>query len=217
MQTRTAPAGGRYRQLQTVLALGVLVPLLAACLGGRSFSPSATVLDKPLTSAPDFTLPETDGRPFALRDARGKVVVLTFLYTHCPDECPLIASKLHAVSEQLGPAATQTVIVAVSVDPAGDTPASVAQFTAEHQMQSRWRYLVGSQAQLAPVWNAYFIGAEAAPTPRATAEERATPTAAVSHAAVVYLIDRSGIERAAYDADLAPADLAHDVRLLLGG
>ena len=75
-------------------------------------------------------------------------MLVTFLYTHCPDVCPLIASKLHtALTEMSAPSGARWQIIAVSVDPRGDTPATVAQFLADHQMTGQMQYLIGSAAR----------------------------------------------------------------------
>lgn len=128
--------------------LGLLALVLAGC--ARPGLSTTAALDA--TPAPTFSLKDASGRPFSLVGACGQVVLLTFLYTHCPDVCPLIATKLQVTLGQLGSDAEQVRVVAVSVDPVGDTPASVAQFSAAHQMTGKWVYLLGSLDQLAPVW-----------------------------------------------------------------
>jgi protein SCO1/2 len=72
------------------------------------------------------------------------VVLLTFSYDHCPDVCPLIIAKLHNALLKLGPQARRLQIVAVSVDPKGDTPASIRAFLSAHEMTGRMEYLIGS-------------------------------------------------------------------------
>ena len=60
-----------------------------------------------------------------LAQFRGKAVLLTFIYDHCPDTCPLIVAKLHQTLVELGPKANEVQVIAVSVDPIGDTPKTV--------------------------------------------------------------------------------------------
>ena len=79
-----------------------------------------------------------------LSQFRGKAVLLTFIYDHCPDVCPLIVSNLHNALVKLGPEASKVQIVAVSVDPKGDTPATVKHFIAVHEMTGKMQYLIGS-------------------------------------------------------------------------
>ena len=92
---------------------------------------------------------------------RGKAVLVTFLYTHCPDVCPLITSQLRVAQNLMGAAtASKAQIIAVSVDPSGDTPKAVAAFLARHEMTGRMQYLVGSQHELAAAWSAWGVGSE---------------------------------------------------------
>ncbi len=158
------------------------------------------------TPAPDFRLIDQRGSSVALSDLRGRVVVLTFVYTHCADVCPLIASKLSQVYNQLGTTAKQVSFVAVSVDPEGDTPLSIAEFSRQTGMDGKWIYLTGTRAQLEPVWQAYYLGIET-PVP---------PSTQVGHSSRVVLIDRAGRERVNLDPDFQPADLAHDLKILVG-
>ena len=160
------------------------------------------------TPAPDFKLTEQNGKTSSLADFRGKVVVLTFLYTHCPDTCPLIASKLATTSGLLGDnTMKQTVFVAVSVDPTNDTPIAIAKFEQDHNLLGKLHYLTGTQAQLKPVWSAYSV--YAAPS------AGNSTSGAVSHSTRVIVIDKSGNERINFDSDFDPNDLAFDVRALL--
>lgn len=99
------------RLAPVVIALSLL---LASC--SQPVQLKGTDLGK--DPAPNFQLEDQEGRQVALSDLRGKVVVLTFLYTHCPDVCPLIAEHLKTASSQLGAAMNQVAFVAVSVDPA---------------------------------------------------------------------------------------------------
>jgi len=154
--------------------------------------------------APGFTLINQDGRQISLSDFRGKPVVLTFLYTHCPDVCPIIADKLRTASDQLGPDASKAAILAITTDPSHDDRLSIQRFSDEHGMTGRWNYLVGSPGQLEPLWKAYYVAAQL------------LSDSSVMHTAAIYVIDKGGRERVYIDGgDFAPADVVHDVRLLM--
>ncbi|MHB8577710.1 MAG: SCO family protein [Dehalococcoidia bacterium] len=158
--------------------------------------------------APDFTLHDSEGHSYSLSQFRGKVVVLTFLYTHCPDVCPLTAELLRHVDALVGHRAN-VVYLAVSVDPAGDTPESVAQFTEEHhlaELGDRWHYLVGEAADLPSVWQHYYIRD---PEPPIAGEP-------VDHASAIYLIDKRGDRRVLTHVDTPPEAMARDLRILAG-
>lgn len=189
--------------MKQVAFLFLAFVLLSACTPQSQLK--GTDLGK--TPAPGFKLADQSGSTVSLANFRGKVVVLTFLYTHCPDECPLIASKLHTTSGLLGDAMTQTTFVAVSVDPDNDTSIAIAKFIQEHQLEGQLRYLTGNAAQLEPIWNAYALYVAPSPT-NATFPP-------VSHSTRVIVIDKAGNQRANFDSDFDPADLAFDVRALL--
>jgi protein SCO1/2 len=158
--------------------------------------------------APDFHLTDQFGRPIALSQFKGEPVVITFLYTHCPTVCPLTADKLHTVMQQLGSDAGRVAVLAISVDPVGDTRASALAFSNVHHMTDYWHFLIGSRTALVPVWQAYSIDAEAV-----TSASNATGT--VTHTTVLYVLDKQGRERVLLDDDFAPAQLTTDLRLLL--
>ncbi len=184
---------------------------LAGCGGGTVAS---TKLDapgeiQPPKQAPEIALRDWTGRQVHLAQYHGKAVLLTFIYDHCPDTCPLIVSKLHQALIELGPKASEVQIVAVSVDPIGDTPKTVKAFLDEHQMLGRMDYLIGSRKQLTPVWKAYDVEVGGSPERRESPAHRA-----VSHTAIIYGITGKGKQLALYDQLLKPSEIAHDVPLL---
>ena len=157
------------------------------------------------TDAPDFTLTDgVSGRAITLSAQRGQVVALTFLYTTCPDVCPLTATQFRAAQTDLQGDAGRVTFIAVSVDPDRDTPAAVQEFSTTHGPASNWHYLVGGRAQLSPVWAAYGIGVQAGST-------------TVTHNDAVYLIDTRGRERVLLHSEDLATDLANDLRALLKG
>lgn len=172
--------------------------ILAACA-----PPKLAGTDLGATDAPDFTLTDgVSGRAVSLSAHRGQVVALTFLYTTCPDVCPLTASRFRSAQAELQADASRVTFIAVSVDPDRDTPKAVQEFSAAHGLASNWYYLVGGRAQLAPVWAAYGIGVQAG-------------SSTVTHNDAVYLIDRSGRERVLLHSEDLGADLVNDLRALL--
>lgn len=205
---------GMMRWLATgCIALGVV--LVAAFAGSRLLGGSkpsiagATVNGSP--AAPDFTLIDQNGKQVALHDYKGKVVALTFLYTHCPDVCPLIATSLGQTDRKLASAQGQVEMLAVSVDPLGDTPPSIHKFDDDHGVSDlgNWHYLSGSPSQLARVWADY--GGVNSKNPDGT--KQLTP-AELEHMSIVYLIDPQGHMRAALPANFTSADLIQDVKAL---
>lgn len=208
-----ARTGRRARVLPALAALGALLAsgaLAAGCAGsgGKAAAASAgafTGTPVPGTPpAPDFTLVDQAGARVSLSQQRGRLVLLTFLYTHCPDVCPLIAQNLNTVLRRLPPAqAAKVRVLAVSVDPVGDTPQSVRAFVRRHRLVPGFRYLIGSRSQLERVWGAYHVAAQ--PIGANLSE----------HTAATYLIGVDGRERLLYSSLATPADIEHDIRELL--
>jgi protein SCO1/2 len=157
------------------------------------------------TDAPDFTLTDgVSGQAVTLSAQRGQVVALTFLYTTCPDVCPLTATRFRASQTELQGDANRVTFIAVSVDPDRDTPKAVQDFSSAHGLGANWYYLVGGLAQLSPVWAAYGIGVQAG-------------SSTVTHNDAVYLIDARGRERVLLHSEDLARDLTNDLRALLKG
>jgi protein SCO1 len=176
---------------------------IAALVLGACAPPKLAGTELEGSDAPDFTLTDgVTGRAVTLSAQRGQVVALTFLYTACPDVCPLTASRFRAAQTELQADASRVTFIAVSVDPDRDTPAAVQAFSAAHGLSSRWYYLVGGRAQLSPVWAAYGIGVQAGST-------------TVTHNDAVYLIDARGRQRVLLHSEDLPRDLTNDLRALL--
>jgi protein SCO1/2 len=153
------------------------------------------------------TLHNYDGTSFNLSADRGKAVFVTFLYAHCPDVCPLIASNLHNAYARM-PAAmrSRVAIVAVSVDPHGDTAGTVASFVRQHELTGEARYLIGSAHQLGAVWEAWKVGSQ---------KDSSSPEL-VNHSALIYGVSASGKLTTIYAANFEPSQIVHDVPPLLG-
>jgi protein SCO1/2 len=196
-----------------LVALAVLLfllirPATQTGLAGTAVSTnsaySGLVENTPLPEQP-LRLHNYLGTPFNLADYRGKAVFVTFLYTHCPDVCPLIASHLHTALTQMSAALRRKLeIVAVSVDPRGDTPATVAQFLHNHEMTGRMQYLIGSAGALRAVWNAWDVSAG----PQTSNPE------VVAHSALIYGITAHGKVAVVYPSNFSPSAIVHDAPIL---
>jgi protein SCO1/2 len=159
---------------------------------------------KPEKPAPALVLRNyTGGRPVSLSSMRGKAVLVTFVYTHCPNVCPIIVANLAAADRQLGAEARDVSIIAVTVDPRRDTPAAVRQFLAARDATGTMDYLLGSDRQLRHVWKAWDVGVSVD-----------TKHVTVGHSAIVYGITASGKMAVVYPSDFSPAQIVHDVPLL---
>lgn len=222
------------RSFLIVFATTVLLPIASlAC------SPEASFNGTPLSngSAPSFQLHDQHSRPTALADFAGKVVVLTFLYTHCTDVCPVITETLKRTYEGLGDTAEDVQIVTVSVDPERDTAEAALRYTEERGMLGKWVYLVGSREELKPIWDSYYIAAQMAKfrisdrstgvtknqqvlvngkDKNITALQDESVGYFVNHNSAVYLIDKEGqLAVLLTNLSLDPKPLLHDIRILL--
>jgi protein SCO1 len=180
---------------------------LSACGGSSSDSPSpsfAGLRAKPAKPAPPLALNDSLGHRVNINSYRGKAVLVLFIYTHCPDVCPLMVGHLHAAQHELGSEASRMQIIAVSVDPKGDTPKTVRAFLQERQMTGRMEYLIGSRPQLERTWKAWGIGAKV---------NKNNPDL-VEHSAEVVGVSASGKITTLYPANFNPGMIVHDVPLL---
>jgi protein SCO1/2 len=214
--------GLNLRLLISLVALVVVAGVVALVASGGSSNSNASSTTKPLAHsiykaeaelnppapAPAIALRNYLGQPVNLDSYRGKAVLVTFLYTNCPDICPLITSNLRVAQNLMGPKVADKVqIIAVSVDPKGDTKKAVASFLARHEMTGRMQYLIGSARELAQVWKAWGVGSE----------RDAKQPQFVNHSGLIYGITASGKRATLYSASFRPADIAHDVPLLANG
>ncbi|MBN3724525.1 SCO family protein [Burkholderia sp. Ac-20379] len=157
----TASPFSAGRRTATLAIAGALagVTLLAGC---KQNEPSFNNLDITGNTqfGKDFALPDTDGKIRTLADYRGKVVVLLFGYTHCPDVCPTTLAELAQALQQLGPdVAKQVQVLFVSVDPKRDTPAVLSQYVSAFDPSFR-ALRPADDAQLKKVTNDFRISYE---------------------------------------------------------
>jgi protein SCO1/2 len=187
----------------SLLAAGLAL-LLTACSpeGPRFRSTDITGAD----FGRELALTGHDGKPRVLADFRGKVVVLFFGYTHCPDICPTTLADVAAVMKKLGPDAARVQVLFVTLDPERDTPEIMAQYV--------------------PAFDPAFLGlsGDAAATQRAAKEFKvfyekrpgSAPGAyTVDHSAQSYVLDAQGRLRLFVRQERIAQDLAEDLRTLL--
>jgi protein SCO1/2 len=213
---RGVPLSVFFPVIVIAVVVGSVTMLLAdnhssPALPGNVHSESVTgfygQLVSPRKPAPSVRGPHNYlGERVDLADYRGKAVFVTFLYTHCPDICPLMTSELRDTLERLGPyRSRQLQIVAISVDPNHDTRRAVAQFLKAHGMTGRMKYLIGDAEQLGKVWEAWNVGS----TPDSVNPEL------VAHSALIYGISASGKLTTIYPENFQPEQIIHDLSKLL--
>lgn len=156
--------------------------------------------------ARDFVLTGQDGKPFDSRSLRGKVMLVFFGFTHCPDVCPTTLQEMTNVMEALGPEANGVVPVFISVDPARDTPDVLAAFG--QLFDPRIVMVTGPADTIADVAKAWHVYYKLQPPD-------ASGNYAVDHSATVFLVDRGGQFRSTFDFHEDEKVILEKVRLLL--
>ena len=139
-------------------------------------------------AAPEFALISQDGAEVRLGDFRGKVVAVTFIYTSCPDVCPLLSDKLARVQDALGPDfGTKVSFLSITVDPEHDTPAVLKEYAELLDADlAGWSFLTGSAAAVREVAHRYGVAVAAA------------ADGGVDHTLLTTLVDRQGTMRVQY-------------------
>lgn len=222
--TAAAPRD-RRRWLLPLLSVLAILAALAMFWSARSLAPSepelvlgAPVADSPFAGfaitppreAPGFELIASTGEPLRLDDLRGRVVLLFFGYTFCPDVCPQTMTKVAHGLRELGDDADAVTPVFVSVDPNRDTLDVIGQFVAGYGPQ--FLGATGDPDTLRAMADdyavTYFVDEEEGqePDPRFYT---------ITHSATVFLIDTEGRLRASFLGPYTPNDVAHDVRVVL--
>jgi protein SCO1/2 len=211
----------RHLPIAPALAAALALAALPGCASGSGSGAATTSTVAAAASAPSetgydgallpgslrphgFALTNQYGRRVSLGDFRGKVTILSFLYTTSKTTAPLIAQQIRGALEELeSEPRPPTPALAISLDPAADTAARVHAFLHAASLNGRMEYLTGSAAQLRPVWRAY------------AAVPASAGAVAYERGAFVLLLDRAGAPRVEFPVEeLTPEALAHDVRRL---
>ena len=215
---RHTPPPARFKAWQAmhpllvvlVFALLLIVSLTACGSSANESGPSptplpGTVFDPPIDVA-DFTLTDHTGEPFSLSELRGKVVMLFFGYTNCPDVCPTTLLEFKRVKEQLGEDADQVAFVFISVDGARDTPERLAAYV--HAFDPDFIGLTGEDAEIRTVGRDYGVFYQRV--------DYANPdNYLVDHTASSFAIGPEGRWRINFSYQSDPAGMATQIRRLL--
>ena len=189
--------------MRATLALITFVALaVAACAPDKFRATDITGAN----FAREFQLTGHDGRPRTLADFRGKVVVLFFGFTHCPDICPATLAQFAQAAKQLGADADRVQFLFVTVDPERDTAEVLAKYVPA--FDSRFVGLTGDAPAIARTAKEFKV----------IFQKQAGKTAdsyTVDHSAGTYVFDREGRVRLFVRHDQPVEDVVHDIRLLL--
>ena len=191
----------RLRRWMTGLCCLLLAPgvLQSAQFAGQALDPPPAAMD--------FTLHTADGSEFKLSHQRGKIVLLSFGYTFCPDVCPTTLVELSQVRARLGDAAKRVQTAFITLDPERDTPERLGIYT--KAFDPTFIGLTGSAEQLAQVLTMYGVIAE---------KEKVAGTSAeylIAHSAYTYVIDPEGRLRLLFPFGMSIEEMADDIKQLL--
>jgi protein SCO1 len=188
-------------------AIAPIVVLAAATLLAFA-APAAEPLKAgtftPARAAPQFSLTGSDGTQVELSEYRGKVVVIGFGYTSCPDVCPTTLGVLTQARRKLGAGAAELQVIYITVDPQRDDVQRMKQYLAS--FDPTFVGGTGSEAALAAVRKQYGVTAETKPF---------GASYVVAHSSSTYLVDRAGRLRALMTYGHGPDDYVHDLAILL--
>ncbi|MSQ14308.1 MAG: SCO family protein [Dehalococcoidia bacterium] len=215
------PSWRIFAVMATLVALVFLIGTLVLFNLQQASEARGFRLDEP-KQMPAFTLTNQFGDTVSSDEYKGKVVVMTFLFTSCVDACPLTAAKLRDTYELVRDKSDNVAFVAISVDPDRDTPNRMKEFSDRWDMTDKWDFLTGNEAFLQPLWKEFWAGpikGDAKSFDSTTGGNSAGAADAiyeVQHAAPVHLTDKEGRVRIVYGNAIEPLDIAHDILLLLG-
>jgi protein SCO1 len=179
--------------------------LLGVCTPARVHPEQADARLSRIGPAPDFALTMQDGARVGLADLRGKVVVVTFIYTTCADTCPLLTAKLVGIQRQLDTDGARVRFVAITVDPKKDTPAALRRYAEGHGAKAPgWIFLTGTEGEIGEVARRYGIYV------------KKRPGGDVDHTFLTSVIDGEGVLRVQYQGvRFDPGEFLRDLRSLL--
>ncbi len=179
------------------LAITALILIVGFVLVNQKPSFHNPLINPPQTAV-EFSLPDANGKPFRMSAYRGKVVLLYFGFTNCPDECPLTMAHFKQAFDMLGDLSKNVQVVMVSTDPVRDTPQALKDFLGK--FGASFIGIPGTSTQLAGIWKDYSVdvldGGE-------------------THSSYTYVIDQRGMMRLTFDPNSNADDIASDLKLLL--
>jgi len=158
-------------------------------------------------AAPEFKLTDQDGKQLTLKELRGKVLVVTFIYASCTDTCPLLTAKMAGLQSRLGPAfGPQVFFISISVDPEHDTSRVLRAYASAHHVNTTgWAFLTGTTAEIRETAKRYGI------------YYKKNPHGDIDHTFLTSLIDQKGMLRVQYmGVQFNPDEMLRDLQSLLG-
>lgn len=187
--------------------IGLLLILLGVGFALRPYNYRGTLIEPPLPMA-DFQLIDQYGADFRLSDLKGKLILVFFGYTYCPDVCPITLATFRQVNANLAQQADKVRFVFITVDPQRDSPEVLAKHLKNFDAQ--FIGLTGEEDELATVWKQF--GAY-----REIRQVEGSQNYLVDHTARIYVLDAVQNLILTYSYDIGARVLLEDIRYLLKG
>ena len=187
------------------LALALSLRAHAHVPGSPETSKTARVVVN--APAPKFTLLDQDGKAFKSETLHGKAALVTFIFTTCPDVCPLLTAKFAQLQRMLGNQGVKDFfLVSITTDPEVDKPDVLKSYAQRYSADfGTWAFLTGSETQLQGVWRSFGV----------TVKKKGRGL--VQHTTLTTLIDRQGTRRINYYGDFwLEKDIFKDMTSLPG-
>jgi len=209
---------------RNIAVLLTICILMAGCTGSTEeldvFHGDDLNGDDPEYEVKEFSLIAPDGNLTNLSDYEGQVLVVSFIYSRCPDVCPVVSSNLRWVTQQLpDDYNTNFSIISVTVDPWWDTQSVLGQYAGERNLS--WPHLTGDVAELEPIWESFHVGLQTYANTTYENESNETsgrhhPDYLVDHSTATIIIDKDHQQRVRWnDLDWEPTLFLEDLQQLL--
>jgi len=190
--------------MKKLLAAFAVLLVLVGCTGKKADFTNTDITG--LDYAKGFSLKDHTGKPVTLETYKGKVVVMFFGFTQCPDVCPTTMSEMSAVMKELGPQAADVQVLFVTLDPERDTPELLKQYVPA--FDPRFVGLYGTPAEIAQTAQEFKVFYQKVPGKEAGQYS-------IDHTAGSYVFDKQGKVRLFLRHNQGPAPIVHDLRQLL--
>jgi protein SCO1 len=186
--------------------------LAAIALFAAGFAGAYQILNRPLPASTEgkpliggaFSLVNGEGKRVTDADFRGRLMLVFFGYTHCPDVCPTELQNMAVALDKLGPDADKVAPIFISVDPQRDTPETVGAYV--KNFSARIMGLTGSSSEVANAAKAYRVYF------RKAGDDLTGDGYTVDHSAFVYLMDKDGRYLTHFSFNTAPNIIADAIR-----
>ena len=219
------------RKRGSAISLAILMLMtttLAGCISNEDevldlFHGDDLPSDDPEYAVNEFSLIKPDGNLTNLSDYEGQVLVVSFIYSRCPDVCPIVSSNLRWLSQELADDyETNFSIISVTVDPWWDTQNVLGEYADQRNLS--WPHLTGDLESLEPIWESFHVGLQTYTNVSNETNEgdsnntsgRHHPDYLVDHSTATIIIDKEHKQRVRWnDLDWEPTLFAEDVQQLM--